>query len=212
VSGPGAAPWRGSPLAAAELEPAAQLLARAFRDNPLNRAVIGSDDPERRRRANVHGLRPVLPAAHAHGWLRGVHEAGVLRGVLLAAPPGGFPLPGVGLGPRLRCLFGQGLRVTRRWAVVFERLVSLHPAEPHWYLSSLGVEPAAQGRGIGLALLADWLAEVDRDAQSAYLETDRPENVAFYERRGFATRGETRLFSTTVWCMSRPAARPHESH
>ena len=41
---------------------------------------------------------------------------------------------------------------------------------------------------------------------SAYLETDRPENVAFYERAGFVAVGETRIFSVPVWRMQRPAA------
>ena len=44
------APRTPGGLLAAEREPAVQLLARAFRDNPLNVAVIGSDDPARRLR------------------------------------------------------------------------------------------------------------------------------------------------------------------
>ena len=206
MSGPAAtAGWSLGALHAAEREAAVQVLARAFRDNPLNLAVIGSDDPDRRRRANAHGLRSLLPVAQAHGRVRALHARGELAAVLIATAPDAHPLPPASLPARLRCLFGQGLRVARRWAEVFEALAPLHPPEPHWYLGSLGVDPRQQGRGIGRALLADWLAEVDREPSSAYLETDRPENVAFYERAGFVALGEARIFSVRVWRMYRQA-------
>ena len=189
-----------------EREAAARLLARAFRDNPLNVAVIGSDDPARRERVNAHGLRSLLPSAERHGRVRALRVAGELTALLIAAPPLAFPLPAASWPLRLRSAFGQGLRVARRWAEVFETLAPLHPAEPHWYLSTLGVDPAWQHRGLGGSLLAGWLADVDREAGAAYLETDRPENVAFYARAGFVKVGETRLFSVPVWRMLRPAA------
>jgi ribosomal protein S18 acetylase RimI-like enzyme len=200
-----AAPPAAGALRAAEREAAVALLARAFRDSPLNVAVIGSPDPARRARVNAHGLRSLLPVAHAHGRVRALHLADELAAVLIAAPPSAHPLPPPSLAARLRCLVGQGLRVSRRWAEVFETLAPLHPAEPHWYLGTLGVDPALQRRGLGSALLADWLAEVDGTASCAYLETDRPENVAFYQRAGFETLGETRIFSVRVFRMRRPA-------
>jgi len=206
VSGPAAgAGWSRGALRDAEREPAVQVLARAFRDNPLNVAVIGSDDPNLRLRVNAHGLRSLLPVAHAHGRVRVLRAGGELAAVLIAVAPGAHPLPPASLAARLRCLFGQGLRVARRWAEVFEAMAKLHPPEPHWYLGTLGVEPRQQGRGIGGALLADWLAEVDREPSCAYLETDRPESVAFYERAGFVALGETRIFSVRIWRMRRRA-------
>jgi ribosomal protein S18 acetylase RimI-like enzyme len=195
--------WLGA-LSPDEREPAVRVLARAFRDSPLNVAVIGASDPERRVRVNAHGLRSLLPVAQAHGGVRALRANGELAAVLIATPPGAHPLPAAPLLARLRCLFGQGLGVARRWAEVFHQLSPLHPAEPHWYLGTLGVDPEQQRRGFGRALLADWLAEVDRGVSCAYLETDRPENVAFYERAGFATLGETRIFSVRVWRMQRP--------
>jgi ribosomal protein S18 acetylase RimI-like enzyme len=204
VSGASAG-WSCGGLRESERESAVELLARAFRDNPLNVAVIGSDDPERRLRANAHGLRSLLPVAHAHGRVRALRTEGGLAAVLIGVAPGAHPLPPAALAARLRCLLGQGLRVARRWAEVFETLAPLHPQGPHWYLGTLGVEPLQQGRGLGHRLLADWLAEVDRGPAGAYLETDRPENVAFYQRAGFVALGETRIFSVPVWRMYREA-------
>ena len=61
-----------------------------------------------------------------------------------------------------------------------------HPREPaHWYLATIGVAPAWQGRGYGQALLEPVLRRCDQDRVPAYLEATSPRNRAFYERNGF---------------------------
>jgi GNAT superfamily N-acetyltransferase len=62
---------------------------------------------------------------------------------------------------------------------------ALHPKEPHWYLATLGTEPDRQGHGIGSALLASTLAQVDREGMPAYLESSKERNVPLYARYGF---------------------------
>jgi len=182
------------------------VLARAFRDNPLNVAVIRSDDPTFRIRCNFHGMQALLPVARAHGQVLVAYLEGMVAGALVATHPYGYPLPAPPLASRIRCVWGQGWRVARRWARVFEALDALHPLEPLGYLGTLGVEPSLQGRGIGTALLAHWLAGLDREATGAYLETDRRENVAFYTRSGFRVLGETEVLGARIWRMRRPAA------
>lgn len=54
-----------------------------------------------------------------------------------------------------------------------------------WYLSILGIAPAAQGRGLGAKLLAPTLAEADAAGAPCFLETFTPGSVGFYERLGF---------------------------
>jgi GNAT superfamily N-acetyltransferase len=54
-----------------------------------------------------------------------------------------------------------------------------------WYLSIIGIDPAAQGQGIGAWLLKPTLAEADAAGAVCYLETYSPRNVRFYERLGF---------------------------
>ena len=54
-----------------------------------------------------------------------------------------------------------------------------------WYLSIIGVLPSAQGRGIGLTLLAGTLDEAARAHAICYLETFTPRTVPFYKRMGF---------------------------
>jgi len=54
-----------------------------------------------------------------------------------------------------------------------------------WYLSIIGILPSAQGRGLGVTLLADTLEEATQANVACYLETFTPRNLRFYERHGF---------------------------
>ena len=72
-----------------------------------------------------------------------------------------------------------------------ERMEKRHPQDrSHWYLFILGTEPAAQGQGLGSALLAQMLARVDADGMPAYLESSSERNLALYGRHGFEVTGE----------------------
>jgi GNAT superfamily N-acetyltransferase len=75
-----------------------------------------------------------------------------------------------------------------------ERMEARHPHDPsHWYLFILGTEPAAQGRGLGSALLAQVLARVDADRMPAYLESSSQRNLALYGRHGFEITSEVAI-------------------
>jgi len=80
-------------------------------------------------------------------------------------------------------------------------------SEPHWYLWTLGVEPACQGKGIGGTLLRAGLARADTAQMPCYLETMKSENVALYEHFGFVVAGEGTIPDSNVrtWSMIRPA-------
>jgi ribosomal protein S18 acetylase RimI-like enzyme len=65
----------------------------------------------------------------------------------------------------------------------------LLPADA-WYLTIIGVHPAAQGCGIGAQLLRPTLAEASRTGAHAFLETFTPRNLRFYERAGFVRVAE----------------------
>ena len=79
-----------------------------------------------------------------------------------------------------------------------------HPSEPHVYLALLGVDPSAQGKGIGKQLLQPRLDHCDESGLPVYLETQKPDNLPFYERFGFTVR-DTVAFdkSPTLWSMWR---------
>ena len=76
--------------------------------------------------------------------------------------------------------------------------------EPHWYLAMLGMEPEAQGRGLGTALLQPILERCDKQGATAYLESSKQSNIPFYQHRGFEVIGEISVpDGPTVWPMLR---------
>ena len=182
---------------------AVDVLAEAFADAPLTRRVVGRDSRRARVASTAHGLRVQLPLALRHGMLLGLGEGPA--GVLVGARPYAHPFPAPPLLRRVRVLLGQGTGVAGRWAEVFEALLACRPERPHWYLALLGVRPAEQGRGIGSALLAAWLAEVDAAGGAAWLETDEPRSLGLYRAAGFEVRGELSLHGVPVWLLGRGA-------
>jgi GNAT superfamily N-acetyltransferase len=89
-------------------------------------------------------------------------------------------------------------------ALGWHRVEARHPHDPHLYLAILGVEPAAQGRGTGSALIGAGLERCDAEGVGAFLESSKPENVPFYERHGFRVTDRLRMpRGPRVWLMWR---------
>lgn len=76
-----------------------------------------------------------------------------------------------------------------------EKMSQSHPKEPHWYLAQAGVEPTAQGRGIGGALMRHSLKRCDQEGTLAYLESSSPQSISLYKRSGFEVIGEIQIGS-----------------
>ena len=79
--------------------------------------------------------------------------------------------------------------------------------EDHFYLSLIGTHPDHRGAGIGMGLLRENLALIDREGAPAYLESSNPANLARYQSVGFERCGSFQLPDdgpevTTMW---RPA-------
>jgi GNAT superfamily N-acetyltransferase len=120
-------------------------------------------------------------------------------------PPGGTELTAeeeASLEPMLEAQIGS--RATEVLEL-FERMERVHPGgPPHYYLSLLGTHPDHCGKGVGMALLADNLAEIDAEKMPAYLESSNPENDRRYEHLGFKRIGEFerpdgQLTCSTMW-------------
>lgn len=81
-----------------------------------------------------------------------------------------------------RSTFGPRLAVIE---AVEAELAAHRPAEPHWFLATMGTRPDRQRRGLGTAVLQPVLDELDRILEPACLETSSAANVAFYSRLSF---------------------------
>jgi ribosomal protein S18 acetylase RimI-like enzyme len=62
---------------------------------------------------------------------------------------------------------------------------ALYPIQPIYYLWFIGVNPEAQGKGIGANLLTALLMEAHIKDRSIYLETSMELNLKFYRKFGF---------------------------
>lgn len=169
-----------------DVAPVADVLARAFDDDPIFRAIL-PDDAHRRR---------ALPPLFAE-WTRRLHlplgtswTTDDFAGAALWSPPGRWPITVMqqaAMGPRMIGALGARTLVALRVLLAIE---SPHPHEPHCYLRAIGCDPSRQGQGVGAALLAPMLARCDAEGIPAYLESSNEKNLTFYRRHGFETVGE----------------------
>jgi ribosomal protein S18 acetylase RimI-like enzyme len=81
-------------------------------------------------------------------------------------------------------------------ATVFERTEHYRPAEPHWYLSLIGVEALHRNKGCGAVLLQNGLRRCDREHLLAYLWSSNPLNISLYKRHGFEISGTIQVGSS----------------
>jgi predicted N-acetyltransferase YhbS len=72
-------------------------------------------------------------------------------------------------------------------------------------LGPVAVDANLRGKGIGGELVADFCARVDAAGLIAYLETDKKENVAFYEKFGFVVTTKSSVLGVPNWFMTRRA-------
>lgn len=193
----------------ADVDPAARgrlldVLARAFLENPMNR-VLHSANPRRRLRANRAGLRHVVVDPAVGAGVRVATIGGEVVGGYVVVTPGAFPLPRVRFVRMLECLVHQGPQGVLGWGEVNHDLLAVHPTFPHWYLCVLGVAPEMWGRGVGSALVEDLGRVARTDPAPIYLESDRPESIAFYRSRGFLMRDARTVHGVRCVCLERPA-------
>jgi Acetyltransferase (GNAT) domain len=187
-----------------ELEGAALLLSRGMCDNPANVRAFSIQDAGRRSRALAQFFRPVLRGLYKRGVIVGAFQSGMLAGVSCMARPGKCqPSPFEKLRMLPSVIAGNPPGTTLRVLSWTGEWARRDPAESHWHLGPLAVDTHLQRQGIGRAMLADFCARVDKDRALGYLETDKFENVGFYERFGFAVRAKAEVVGTPNWFMSR---------
>lgn len=87
------------------------------------------------------------------------------------------------------------------------------PDGPYWYLQLLATHPDWQRQGLGAELMRVVFDQADPEGIPCYLETERPELVAYYRRYGFEVRSEWDIdpegslgeAGPHMWGMLRPA-------
>ncbi len=189
-----------SDMARHELAFGAGVLGRGMRDLPNVVAAYG-DDPLRRMRIGERIFRTFVPmmkrpplCARRGDWIVGV--CGL-------APPGSCQLTPSQKLRMIPALLRAGpgvLSRTLRWQGDWS---GRDPKERHWHLGPVAVEPGLQGMGVGSQMMERFCARMDAEGDLAYLETETPENVRFYQRFGFETVEEAEVLGNPNWFMRR---------
>jgi GNAT superfamily N-acetyltransferase len=174
--------------AKADVERCADVLAHAFLDDPGT--LVIAPDPVQRAAFLPLFFRSFIAASLAEG-ANLVVPAGTLDGVAAWFGPGIY-------GPTIESLlangFGEALAGlgedgTERLTAMVGELEAQHDrltaGREHLRLAFFGVDPIAQGRGIGGALADVGHRRADRLGLPCYLETFTLANVRFYEHRGY---------------------------
>jgi ribosomal protein S18 acetylase RimI-like enzyme len=185
---------------------AALAAARGFQDNEIWVWMVPSDRLRRRLLLRYYrGMIRVVFAPRGGAW-----TTTDTSGAALWYPPGTKRLTGREQLAELWAMMPWALGGMRRGIRIEQLMASHRPREPHWYLNTLSVDPAAQRRGIGSALIAPGLERADSEGLGSYLETQRRANIPFYRRFGFEEIDEISLpDSPPMWLMWRPArSRP----
>jgi ribosomal protein S18 acetylase RimI-like enzyme len=193
-------------LTKAQIKPAAEMLTRAFQDNP-GLIYYYPDESERKNKSfhyfwfticygliygevystspNLEGLAVWIPSKNANMNLRRVIRSGGLSMIHKL---------GSKAASQLRS-FGDYVSSVHKRHVPFR----------HWYLLGLGVDPDYQGQGYANTLLKTMFTRIDKEHLPCYLETQNSNNVPIYQHYGFKVVEESIVPNTKVinWAMLR---------
>jgi GNAT superfamily N-acetyltransferase len=195
------------PYREGQIDEVADLLARAYLENPLHVVVFGGTGPEQLRQhqalfsislqllntgTKVVALdhRRIVGFAHwiSYPGCRPSEEA------MRSAAPELLSELGSDVLPRV-------ITWRRAWG-------EQDPETPHSHFGPFAVRPEAQGQGFGRRLLEHYCDVVDRTGEMAYLETEHPQNPAIYRKAGFEVTAEREVLGLPSWFMMR-APRTH---
>ncbi|MCP3101960.1 GNAT family N-acetyltransferase [Myxococcus sp. K15C18031901] len=198
-------------LGPAQLPQVGPMCARAFDDYPFL-AELFPGPSDRRAQVSSRFYRATVVDCLEHGVVHAtVDDTGQLTGVAAWLRPGAFP-QSLGRQAGFLPTVGAGLRYfpfrARLALQALARLERYHPHTPHhWYLALIAVDPAHQGRGLGVKLMRAGLALAAERDEPCFLETAKVSNRAWYEGFGFETRRTEPCFDggPPQWFMWRPS-------
>jgi ribosomal protein S18 acetylase RimI-like enzyme len=164
-----------------DTEAISTMLARAFHDDPVQ-AWLFPRATRRRQRLECFYRRDLQHRllGRAVAWTTADRA-----GAAFWMPPDTWQIrwhQALRIAPAFRSLASpRGVRALRLLAAI----EAGHPHEPHWYLAHLAVDPSAQRRGLGAALLRRGIERADHEGLPCYLESSSDRNTPYYRRFGF---------------------------
>lgn len=187
------------------VRPAADVLARAFMDEPT--AVYLFPDPAVRAAKSWALFAALLRFGVRFGG--GVTTAGDVLGAAAWVPPGNSQVTMEQAAEagflELPALIGEepAAKFFEMYQILSEHHASDAPPH-HWYGVVGGVAPEARGRWLGHALLRPLFQRVDEDNAYYYVETTDPMTMALYTRSvGLKVLRDLNVCGVRVWTLLR---------
>jgi ribosomal protein S18 acetylase RimI-like enzyme len=183
-----------------DVDAAARTLTRALADYPMTRLCIDPDGYLDRLTQYHELFLTGIGLTHGRVWVTDDASA-VAVWLTPTTPPDAFAPHAEafqelsGSQAELAAEYGQATAIFR-------------PRPPHWLLALAAVEPNRQRQGLGRAVIGPGLAAADAEHNPAFLETQDPANVDFYEALGFTVVAELQLphNGPMHYAMYRPAS------
>ena len=182
-----------------EVERLAKALARAFEGDPVWNWMV-PPGPSRMRKLERFFALEIEHVALPNGTVWATTDS---EGAALIMPPGKWKLPisaQARHAPEFAKVFGR--RLPHAFGLL-TRMESKHLREPHLYVAFVGVEPEAQGRGLGRKLLEPTIEQADAHGLPAYLEASSPDSARLYRRLGFKDVEEVRFAGSPPMALMR---------
>lgn len=182
-----------------------ELLARAYRTNPIQIAAFGGSG-EKELLLNREHFRACTEIALLGNWYAVLDGSRIVGAFHMVR----FPRCRLSsdqqeaIGARLAESLGEAAPRVMEW---MDEWAKRDPDTDHWHLGPIAALPEYQKRGIGRLMMEHFCARVDETGAHAYLETDRLENLSFYEKSEFMVTDEAIVLGIPNWFMTR-VARP----
>ena len=175
-----------------------KLLAEAFAENPLHRRAFGDDVLMRNYGFFTIGLRSfqghryvALVDNKVVGFMHWVHSDRCQFSALEKFVSMPAMIKSLGVASSIK---------VGKWLNCWEQCDL--PID-HLHLGPIAVHASMRGLGIGAALMEQFCYVADKLDLNGYLETDKPENVVFYERFNFTTLHEEKVLGVKNFFMAR---------
>jgi len=193
----------------AQIKAAGEVLGRALKDDPVS--VYDIPDKEKRHAVMKYVFQMTSCLGIKYGETHATSPN--LEGIAVWLPyiNKKFKMI-INIGCLLKAkVYKMGMQASKRIKPIEEHNTKVHrefaPGD-HWYLQTLGVEPAHQGKGYGSLLMEYMLEKIDNtNPLPIFLETSTEINVKFYKRFGFEVMREEIIPDTGVyqWYLLRSA-------
>ena len=174
------------------------LLTVSFADDPFARWIL-PNAMDFIRDSQIHARRTYSEAFHRQS----IYVLGNYAGAVLWLPPGTEPERDEETRPSDDT---EKVDLAAEFPELLAKSAAYRPAEPHWYLALIAVDPAHRGKGLGTALIQYSLDIYDQDGLPTYLESTNRANLSLYRRFGFELLDEVRVGNSPArYPMLRPA-------